>query len=445
MNVNPEFLRNVWLELTPHRLVGMPAVLLAIFFLTYLIVGDNFTESARVVALALYFILTILWGTRLAGEALLNEIQDRTWDQQRMSSIAPWSMTWGKLFGSTIYPWYGAVICWVVYAVTALQINQADVIKYLLFMLAIAVLSQAVALLSSVQTVKIYQRSASTAFMVLGILVALPVISWAFNETGVISWYGMQIRVLDFLLVSVICFAAWALVGIYRKMREELQFRNTPVYWLGFCVFMAVYLAGSIPVHLPEEELLTFRLFVAYSTFIVLAYVMVMLEDKNPLMIRRLLVARQQSNWRGVFESTPCWLVTLLSVYVLSVTLMFYAYPDISLAGRGFSLKPYLLAMAFFLTRDILIFIFFNMTANRRRADVTALFYLLLLYWLLPSIAGGLNLSLVKSALLPINTHDMSVSIVSGMLQCAVLVVLVLQRWRKLYKNSSVTLLKSSA
>ena len=439
MNHNPEFLRNVWLELTPHRLIGMPAVLFAIFFLTYLITGSAFAESARIVALTLYFGFTILWGTRLAGEALLNEVQDRTWDQQRMSSIAPWSMTWGKLFGSTIYPWYGAAICLVVYAVTDLQTQQADTVKYLLLMLAIAVLSQGVALLSSVQTIKVYQRSASTAFMVLGILVALPLISWAFNEAGFLSWYGMQFHILDFLLLSVAVFAAWSLIGIYRKMREELQFRNTPVYWLGFCVFLAVYLAGIIPRHLPGNELVTLRLFVAYSTFIVLAYVMLMLEEKNPLAIRRLLVARAQRNWRGVFENTPCWLVTLLSVYVLCVMLMFNSYPDISLAGRGFSLKPYLFAMAFFLTRDVLIFVLFNMSANRRRADVTAMFYLLLLYWLLPSIFSGLDLPMATAALIPLGTHDAMISIVSGFLQCAILIFLVLQRWRKLYATKTTS------
>jgi hypothetical protein len=298
------------------------------------------------------------------------------------------------------------------------------------------VLAQAVVLLSSVQIIKLYHRSASSVFMVLGIIVALPLISWAFKEDGHLSWYGMQFRVLDFLLVSVICFAVWSLVGIYRKMREELQFRNTPAYWFAFCVFVAVYLAGILQMPLPDDELVTLRLLAAYTTFIVLAYVMVVLEDKNPLMIRRVLAARRQRNWRGVFENTPCWFVTLLSVYALCLVLMFYAYPDITLAGRYLSFKSYLAAMALFLTRDVLIFIFFNMSANRRRADVTAIFYLLLLYWLLPAILEGMNMPMVKAALLPVGTHDDTISIVSGLSQCAILGVLVLQRWRTLYKGA---------
>ena len=94
MKISPEFQRNIWLELTSHRLVGMPAVLLAVFFLIYLVTGELFSDATRITAMTLYFLLALLWGTRLAGEALVNEIQDRTWDQQRMSSISPWSMSW---------------------------------------------------------------------------------------------------------------------------------------------------------------------------------------------------------------------------------------------------------------------------------------------------------------------------------------------------------------
>ena len=437
MNNNPEFLRNVWLEMTPHRLIGMPAVLLAVFFLIYLVTGHAFSDSTRIVAMTLFFVLALLWGTRLAGEALVNEVQDRTWDQQRMSSISPWSMAWGKLFGSTIYTWYGALICLLVYAIAAYQTSQQEVFKYVILMFTIAVFGQSIALLSSMQTIKTYHRSASTAFMVLGIVVALPLISWGFNETGYLSWYDRQYRVLDFLMVSVICFAAWSLIGIYRKMREELQFRNTPVYWFAFCVFMAIYLAGAVQQQLLGEELTTFRLFVAYTTFIVLAYAMIILEDKNPLLFRRINAARKEGNWQGVFESTPCWLVTLLSVYVLCIILLFNAYPDFNFAGRGFSFKPYLIAMSLFLTRDVLLFVFFNMSANRKRADVTAIFYLVLLYWLIPSILTGMNLPVGTAALLPIGTADTTISIISGFVQCSVLAFMALQRWQKLYKASN--------
>lgn len=106
MNMNPEFLRNFWLEMTMHRRLMMPVVLLFIFFITH-----SIGEWALVhnVSLLIYVVLTMLWGARLTGETLIDEIDNRTWDQQRMSAIMPWQMSWGKLFGSTVYVWYGAL------------------------------------------------------------------------------------------------------------------------------------------------------------------------------------------------------------------------------------------------------------------------------------------------------------------------------------------------
>ncbi|MGD8642238.1 MAG: hypothetical protein PVG89_16490, partial [Gammaproteobacteria bacterium] len=130
--MNPEFQRNVWLELTPHRVVSMPAVLVAVFFLVYLIAGDRYPDPLRITAMTIFFLLTLLWGSRLAGEALVNEVQDRTWDQQRMSSISPWSMSWGKLFGSTVFTWYGAAICLLAYFIAAIQSGEQEIIKTVL-------------------------------------------------------------------------------------------------------------------------------------------------------------------------------------------------------------------------------------------------------------------------------------------------------------------------
>ncbi|HEU0264151.1 MAG TPA: hypothetical protein VFR01_00325, partial [Geobacterales bacterium] len=97
---NPEFRRNLWLEMTPYRLVGMPLVLAPLFYLVGKI-NDFDSKSLVGTAVSLYFILAILWGTRLASEAVLSEIRDQTWDSQRLSAISPWQMTWGKLFGAT--------------------------------------------------------------------------------------------------------------------------------------------------------------------------------------------------------------------------------------------------------------------------------------------------------------------------------------------------------
>jgi hypothetical protein len=431
--MNPEFQRNVWLELTPHRVVSMPAVLVAVFFLVYLIAGDRYPDPLRITAMTIFFLLTLLWGSRLAGEALVNEVQDRTWDQQRMSSISPWSMSWGKLFGSTVFTWYGAAICLLAYFIAAIQSGEQEIIKTVLFMVFVSVFGQSIALLSSLQTVKSYHRSASTAFMVAGIIVSIPLISWAFQDIGTIQWYGTDYRPLNFLLVSVICFTAWSLLGIHRRIREELQFRNTPVYWFAFCIFVSFYLAGLVPARILGDEVTTVRLVVAYVTFISLAYLMVITEVKDPVLVRRIIAAVKARNWQSIFENTPAWLVTLAGVYVLCLVLLLHSSSLTHFLPQTVETKPVAAAVALFLTRDILLFIFFNMSANRRRADVTAIFYLLLLYWLIPSILNGLGMTSLNALLLPMGPHNEMVSIVAGAVQVGVLMYLSVRRWKQLY------------
>jgi hypothetical protein len=106
--MNPEFQRNLILELSIHRLIAMPVILLLVFVATGALAGE---DAATYVATGVLWLLLVLWGGRLAAETVLGEVAGRTWDAQRMSSIGPWTMSWGKLFGSTVFVWYGALWC----------------------------------------------------------------------------------------------------------------------------------------------------------------------------------------------------------------------------------------------------------------------------------------------------------------------------------------------
>ena len=102
-NMNPELQRNLWLEVTPHRLWMIPLVLLATAALTWP-PGETLMLTALVG-------FTMIWGPRQAADAVIDEARERTWDIQRMASLHPWSMTWGKLAGATVMSWYGAAWC----------------------------------------------------------------------------------------------------------------------------------------------------------------------------------------------------------------------------------------------------------------------------------------------------------------------------------------------
>src|SRR5512135_855823 len=132
---NPEFKRNLWLSFSTHRLIGMPA-LLALTFMAVAMADfrDEVAGSLYTASIALFIFIVWLWGARNANATIVDELRDKTWDQQRMSALEPWTMTWGKLLGSTSFNWYGGLMCVVVIATSGFAAAKPDVLTTL-FML----------------------------------------------------------------------------------------------------------------------------------------------------------------------------------------------------------------------------------------------------------------------------------------------------------------------
>ncbi|HEY5720670.1 MAG TPA: hypothetical protein VIW02_09840, partial [Gammaproteobacteria bacterium] len=156
MELNPELRRNLWLELGPQRLLLMPLVLGLLFALAYALADgvDAGRYAVAVTAAIAYGLVCVLWGMHLAGEAVLGEVAARTWDWQRMSSVAPWSMTWGKLLGSTLYPWYAALFCLPAFALGVASVPGVDLGWWLGMLLGGAVLAHALGLTWSLLLVR---------------------------------------------------------------------------------------------------------------------------------------------------------------------------------------------------------------------------------------------------------------------------------------------------
>lgn len=116
--MNPELRRNLWLELTTHRIVAMPTVLVLVFALFITMQGE-WPAALYTTATWMFVLLVHFWGARQSSEAVTEEVRDRTWDWQRLSALTPWQMAWGKLAGATAFTWYGAAICLAAIAIAA--------------------------------------------------------------------------------------------------------------------------------------------------------------------------------------------------------------------------------------------------------------------------------------------------------------------------------------
>ena len=112
---NPEFIRNTWTELTAKKLAAMPLLLITVYLLAYILDEALPFSFLPYICVFFYCVFTYVWSTRLAAETVIREINANTWSFQVMTSMSPVKMAVGKLFGSTIYIWYGNFICFALY------------------------------------------------------------------------------------------------------------------------------------------------------------------------------------------------------------------------------------------------------------------------------------------------------------------------------------------
>ena len=173
--MNPEFQRNTWLEINLNRLIAMPVGLFLIFAIVYWSNDSVLGEGVALTAIWSFIIIAVLWGSRLASVSVIEEVRERTWDTQLMSAMGPWSMTWGKLFGSTSYSWYGSLLCLAVFAISWPIDTELSTAKLLPLAVFAAVFCQAMGMLICLLAVRqgINYRSAIGLFAMIFVLASL--------------------------------------------------------------------------------------------------------------------------------------------------------------------------------------------------------------------------------------------------------------------------------
>jgi hypothetical protein len=133
--MNPELQRNLWLDAPGRRLIGTAAVPALVFLLVWL-VDRGHHPHAVVVAGALLFIgAALVWAPLQTRAAVTDEVYARTWDFQRTSALAPWSLTWGKLAGAAARAWLMAGLSLLI---AFLQLASLTSLRHALFWVLVA-------------------------------------------------------------------------------------------------------------------------------------------------------------------------------------------------------------------------------------------------------------------------------------------------------------------
>lgn len=459
--LNPELRRYLWLELSPARLVAMPAVIAVLLLLVGAWAhqpgapwgGQGLLQAFATFGTVGAALLVLFWGARLAANAVVREVGDRTWDQQRLSSAGAWAMTWGKLFGSTIYVWYGCALLLAV-AVVAVVLSDSTygnvvtgfqipagvlVAQMAIGLVAFAVLVMAAVMLAAMTTVARRESGRQLDVSIAQILVILlafvavtTVRDQGYGER--IVWFGLSLDAAWFSIASLAGFAAWAVIGLWRRMRVELQVASRPVMWPLFVVATGLWCAGFSH---------GIAAAVVFAVVVLLAgYVPAVLEQLDPVRLRRLFAALGERDLGTALRFMPLWLVNhvvaLVAVAAVSVMLLGEGADASGTVAEvdGFGIAAGTLVAAFlFVTRDLLLLVFAWLGRGGRRAFATWLLWMALLYGVVPMILTALGLYASVPAFVPVwdvPFVDLAIPpVLWPLLQVAAALVLLRWRWRR--------------
>ena len=463
MRINPEFRRNVWVQFTWTRLLAAPLLTLIACYVFLLFFSPSWLQ--RVAEFIGGSLVIGLWGTRRVADSLAEEVSGGTWESQRMSSLGAWQMTWGKLVGSASFIWYCglitlAVVFWANNRMYALgEVGRPPLaVAFNLFVGGLTAQAAAFAIaLVLMRKAAQFRRLTITLAQTGGFLVYLIVSNEGVPETQNVGRFGStfntpllpmlgtdEISLYRMALIAIVC--GWTVIGTYRLMRTELQYRNLPWVWTAFLVFVLI---GGVMAS-PGAELGR-RLLLPYCAMVLLTYISFFADYRDPVRYRWALVALRQGNWFEAASAIPWWLISFVFACVLAVVIAWSPFvlagmpsggdprPMVAVFGRALARLPESLTLVMLFTlRDLLVLLWLSCSPWRSKADVAGIIYLLLVYCPLAAIlwvAGGQHLLPV---VVPISTGVSGVDFAPIGIELAFALFLFYARWREITRLKPV-------
>jgi hypothetical protein len=459
--INPELARNISIELTPTRLILMPFIifLLAGFYSGLPISRNN--GSLMLFSTYLFYIITIFWGCKNISESVLEEFNVGTWDWQRMSTLSPWKMTIGKLFGSTIYNWYGGAFCILIYLFSAMSAKMPLNSLVIGFFTHISSAIFIHSIMLMITLLQIRRAGERTKLKSANWLLIIPIImlNWwsgvsfysffkmfSLDTNGMRGnmqsiWYGLDLNVWCIYLLSL-TYPIWSVAGVYRSMRTELQYKNGLKWWVAFLITAFIYNGGYLffAGDRAGVRLLMMSITSGISYF-ALSYVLLMFEPIEITAYRRILHSIKTRDFKRLWTQLPLWPVTYFAFTLLLIMhIVLSLMPDIISSetpeyisnrytgGSVYDQNSIGLVMLFYGIRDICIIIIINLLSKKKRANFSSILYLILVYLVLPILLRNSGLA---SFLSPFNTDSDPANVLVGIVEAALAVYALVFVWRQ--------------
>lgn len=425
--MNPELQRQLWLQFSPARLVVLPLMILALMIGLHLTLPDRSAMAIAMASSAIFVVLVLLSGTRAAGTSVTDELNDHTWDQQRMSAMSPWSMAWGKLAGATSYAWYIGSLC-ITIGLIAVWVGHITVpaLRLVLLAVLVGVFLQAMHLTIHLQLVHwrgaAARRGSATAILLVLVWVGVPLTQILRIDS--VQWWGFAFDTLNFLLLSMGLLVMCVLVAAWRSMAEILMVRHWPWGWPALAVATTLYLCGFA-----TSGRTTLLALVGLGTCVVLSYYSLMAEPQTRAQWQRVLTRAANRQWRLAIQLLPRWPSTVILALPLAVV------AALSTTILGEANAPFVqkwviyqpLCVFLLMLRDSAMALYFSFSVKSRNPLASFATALLVLHGLLPWLLSGVEPTSLPMLAQPILSGQ------SGALAVALVhvgIAFALLRWR---------------
>jgi hypothetical protein len=359
-----------------------------------------------------------------------------------MTGLSPWKITWGKLFGPTLFQWYSGIWCLAIYFICCFAVqNTFSEILLGFLSIAIAILANALGLLFSLLSITGNQTSSyshakinTTLFFILAIMLAywlqgLIVVS-SIKSKETLSWYGLPWGYYV-ALFTLIVFAAWAIIGVQRNIRTELQYVNDSKAWYGFLFYLILFIVGftiNIPYPLynnfniiggtswdnqmREQPLSMFailfiKLNVIFYAMTGITSFLLLIERKTPFDYKKFLTHLKSFSTQKLRYSAPLWygsaMFTFATIFVLFILSLFgnpvkefnekffglNGFNILHQSKTSFGTWMYYVCACFLLFRDIFATRALIYGTDFKNKILVVFLYYLIIYLALPLIFGA--------------------------------------------------------
>jgi hypothetical protein len=345
-----------------------------------------------------------------------------------MSALSPWQLVWGKLFGSTLFAWYGTALCILLYLVAS-NTAWSDRLPIALFVVLAGLMVQAATMLlclSSMPRNLKQGRVQSFSYVLLISLVCLP---WLFGAMvdlhDDVQWYSWMLPKTLFVNLSVGIFLMWALAGLYRLMRQELQMRQGFAVWLGFELCVIIYLNNFMLqqswTDVNSRQHIGFFPLAMFQAA-AFTYLMLFLEGASPIDAKQALRAMRQGRYTTLMQWIPCWLLSLFLAAIFFIASAWTMHDS--------KLLFFLFGVLLFVVRDVAILLWVRFSPDQKPANIVAvIIYLTCSYTILPLLLAAINGDVLMVFFLP--NPEFGALNLAVVVEVILAVGLLIARWKR--------------